>query len=245
MAIKGSLSLTLSLQSDTASSPMVLPVSGLSYSGTNESYSQSLTVGTSPVSVTLPSSPANLVYVRNLAPAGLAAPAAPSLSSVTGGALSGATYYVKIGVVNASGEVVSTEASIVISASHLPVVAAPTQPVGATGWNVYIASSTGAETKQNTSLLPFGASFTLPTTGLISGGAVPSGNTTAPVVTVTWTPQGGTSAQAIDLWPQGVIVFCEPTSTNGYNAASGKGGITALTVQSSQASTPVEVITVE
>jgi hypothetical protein len=52
-------------------------------------------------------------------------------------------------------------------------------------------------------------------------------------LTVTWTPNGGASNQVVTLQPSEAIIFC------GSNTS---GGITALSLQASGASTPVEYI---
>lgn len=52
-------------------------------------------------------------------------------------------------------------------------------------------------------------------------------------VTVTWTPTGGASNPVLTLEPSAALMFCEP--------ASG-GGITAMQVVASGASTPIEYL---
>ena len=113
--------------------------------------------------------------------AGFSAPAPPGLSSASGGALSGATYYVKIAYVTASGQTLpSSEVSLAVASSHLLNVASPAapSPASATGWNVYVSTSTGTETLQNATPTAIGTNWTEPTSGLISGAALPSANTT-------------------------------------------------------------------
>lgn len=111
----------------------------------------------------------------------LAAPSVPSLSSTSGGTLGSATYYVKITYTNLAGETVaSTEASLPVSANNRLVVAAPASSGNATGWNVYVGTASGNETKQNSSPLALGSNWTEPPGGLIVGAAVPSTGT-APV----------------------------------------------------------------
>lgn len=234
-------SLNLSIVSSDGAASLTKSVTGLSFTGTNEMYIQPQTIGTSSFVVPLPQSPAQLVYVRNLAPAALAAPAAPTLSQSSGGALSAATYYAQISYVNAFGETVaSAEASLAVSANNVLTVSSPANVTGATGWNVYVGSTSGTETKQNTSPLAIGTNWTEPTSGLITGAALPSSNSTASVVTVTWTPQGGTSAKSLDLVPQAALLFCEPTASSGFTAPSGVGGITALSLSATAAGTPIE-----
>ena len=102
------------------------------------------------------------------------APAAPSLSSTSGGTLAAATYYVKIAYVNAAGAVgqTSAEASLSVLADNLLNVASPAALSGATGYNVYVSTTTGTETLQNVSPIAIGTAWTEPTSGLVTG-AVP------------------------------------------------------------------------
>lgn len=241
MSISSTLNLSLVLSDGTAS--MTKTVSGLTYTGSNESYTNQLTVGTSSVSVPLPQSPVQSLYVRNLAPLGAPNPAgSPSISQAAGGSLSARTYFVKYTLTNATGETLATgEVSLAISANNLASVASPPSTVNATGWNVYVSEATGTETKQNSSPLAIGTAWTEPSTGLISGTALPGSNSTANVLSVTWTPQGGTSAKSQDLVPQGVISFCQPNPTGAY-IPSGSGGVTALSLQASAANCAAEVI---
>ncbi|OYV61584.1 MAG: hypothetical protein B7Z69_00535 [Actinobacteria bacterium 21-73-9] len=107
------------------------------------------------------------------------APATPTLGTVSGGTLSGATYYVKITYVNGIGETLpSTEASEAVPANSLLVVDSPTAQAGATGYNVYVSTTTGTETKQTPTPIAIGTNWTLPTTGLVTGGPLPTTNTT-------------------------------------------------------------------
>lgn len=108
-------------------------------------------------------------------------PSAPTLSQTAGGSLAAATYYVKITYVNVQGETLaSTEAPLSVSANYLLVVDAPSAPSEATGWNLYAGTTSGAETKQNSSPLAFGANWTEPTGGLLSGASPPVADTATP-----------------------------------------------------------------
>lgn len=110
----------------------------------------------------------------------LAAPSAPALSSNSGGTLTARTEYYKITYTNATGETVpSTETSIALGANTLAVVTSPGASGNATGYNVYAASSTGAETLQNATPIAIGTNWTEPTGGLVSGAALPSTGTAA------------------------------------------------------------------
>ncbi|HLI23197.1 MAG TPA: phage tail protein, partial [Stellaceae bacterium] len=112
--------------------------------------------------------------------AAIAAPAAPSLSASAGGALGAATLYAKITYVDRTGETLpSSEASLAVSAGKLLSVASPSAPpASATGWNVYVGTTSGGETRQNASPLALGAAWTEPASGLVGGAAPPGANTT-------------------------------------------------------------------
>ncbi|MGH9431171.1 MAG: hypothetical protein ACRD3T_06485 [Terriglobia bacterium] len=134
----------------------------------------------------------------------LGAPAAPTLSQVTGGTLAAQTCYVKITSVNPLGETIpSAESSLAVAANSLLVVASPLPSATATGWNVYAANAAGAEKLQNASPLPIGQSWTEIVTGLsTTGNAPPPANTAGPLFagavtgasTVLWTPKVNTIA---------------------------------------------------
>lgn len=112
-----------------------------------------------------------------------AVPAAASsavLSSSAGGSLGATTYYVRISYTLGAGEVTpSTEASLAVAANNLLNVAAPAASgavQGVTGWNVYVSTSAGTETRQNGSTpIALGTSWVEPTSGLVSGAALPAG----------------------------------------------------------------------
>ena len=105
-------------------------------------------------------------------------PAAPTLSSVAGGTLAATTYYVKITYVNAAGETLpSAESSLAVAADYVLSVASPAATSGASGWNVFVSTSSGTETLQNSSPIAIGTAWQEPTTGLISGSALPTTST--------------------------------------------------------------------
>jgi len=111
--------------------------------------------------------------------AAFAAPVAPALSQVAGGALAAATYYVVATYVSPSGETTaSAESTLAVGANNLLRVASPAAAGNATGWNVYVGTASGAETKQNSAPLALGASWTEASSGLAAGTAPPSVNTT-------------------------------------------------------------------
>lgn len=123
---------------------------------------------------------------------GLTAPAAPSLSSVASGALAGATYFAKSTYVTNSGETLSSaESSLAVAANHVVGVASPAAATGAIGWNSYLGTSSGAETKQNATPIAIGTAFQEPNTGLIVGANLPGQNTTGWAVSAWGTPSPG------------------------------------------------------
>jgi hypothetical protein len=124
--------------------------------------------------------------------AGLSAPAAPSLSSVASGALAGATYFAKNTYVTNSGETLaSAEASLAVAVNHVVSVASPAASTGAIGWNSYLGTSSGAETKQNGSPIAIGTPFQEPNTGLIAGVPLPGANSTGWSLSVWGAPSPG------------------------------------------------------
>lgn len=133
------------------------------------------------------------VYMANTAPAALytlaplLAPTNGALSATAGGTLAATTYYVRSTWVNASGETLgATETSLAVAANNVLNVAAPASPpTGATGWNVYVSTAAGTETKQNSAALGLTTAWVEPTTGLIAGAALPATNTTGPTYTAT------------------------------------------------------------
>ena len=108
----------------------------------------------------------------------LAAPATPVLSATTGGSIGATTYYAKITYINVAGETVgSTEASLAAGANHLLVIATPGAAGNATAYNVYVATGSGIETKQNVSPIALSSNWTEPVGGLIAGATPPSSGT--------------------------------------------------------------------
>lgn len=101
----------------------------------------------------------------------------PVLSTNTAsGTLASGTYYVKLTYFNASGETIAgPEGSVVLSSQGTVIVAAPVlQPASATGYKVYIGSSSGTETLQS-SVSGFGQYQQI--APLVSGAALPGSNT--------------------------------------------------------------------
>lgn len=126
-----------------------------------------------------------------------------SVTAIAGGALSSRTYYYRYAYRNVSGTTLaSTSTSIAIGASQLIKVAptgspnnarttdSTTTPIGISGIeyiDIYVGTVSGSETLQAS--IPFpdfnaqGTGWTEPTSGLITGGALPSSNTTHALTT--------------------------------------------------------------
>jgi hypothetical protein len=101
---------------------------------------------------------------------------APILSANTiSGTLPAGTYYMVLTYAGASGEsVASPESTVVLSAQGTLIVAAPVkQPSNATGYNVYIGTTSGAETLQASVT---GFTQYSQTSALAGGAALPSSN---------------------------------------------------------------------
>lgn len=108
-----------------------------------------------------------------------ATPAAPALSQTASGAQGARNYFVKVTLVTLFGESKpSAESSLAIGANNVLVVAAPGSSgalPGVLGYNVYVSTLTGIETKQNANPIALGAAWQEPNTGLIAGTALPAG----------------------------------------------------------------------
>ncbi len=103
---------------------------------------------------------------------------APVLTSAVAGALAQTTYYCRITYVDAAGETLAgPESSLLVPANSVPVCPSPVATLGATGWNCYMSSAMGTETKQNVGAIAIGVQFQLPNTGLIVGAALPTATT--------------------------------------------------------------------
>ena len=108
------------------------------------------------------------------------APGTPSLSTTSAGSLTGqGTLYVRTSFITPFGETqASAEAFTAVANNTELVVAFPTSaPANATGWNVYIGSLAGAETKQNTTAIALAVNYTQATI-ITTTGAVPPGSLT-------------------------------------------------------------------
>lgn len=105
-------------------------------------------------------------------------PPAPTLGSTAGGTLGATTYYVRTSynLVNTqftAESFPSEEVSLAVAADNLLTVSPGTIPAGVESWNVYVGTSSGTETLQQSAIPIVTTSWTEPTSGLISGSAVP------------------------------------------------------------------------
>lgn len=112
-------------------------------------------------------------------------PNGPYATSAAGGALAARTYYMTLTFVDSAGNESSPsdETSQFIPANSLVTVKSPAAEVvsAAAGisyskYNVYVSTTSGSETKQNTNPITIGTDWTEPNTGLISGASQPGTN---------------------------------------------------------------------
>jgi len=134
---------------------------------------------------------------------GLGAPAASALSTTAGGTLAATTYFVRTTYVTPAGETTAAAETSLAAAldTVLNVASPPAAGAGAqtaTGWNVYVSTATGTETKQNASPIAIGTAWVEPIGGLIAGSALPSADTTGGGL-----PQGGVDCSVETLNPDG------------------------------------------
>ena len=152
-------------------------------------------------------------------------PAAPTLSSVSGGSLAATTYYVVVTYTNSFGQTLqSTESSLAVAAGNLLSVASPAASAGATGYNVFVADVSGEETLQNSTPIALGTAWTMPTTGLVSGAA-------PPVLDNSWQPNDNgydILSNGIDTY---VLDFFIINATNGIQFLASRPTIIGLRMQ--------------
>jgi len=141
--------------------------------------------------------------IQSLTWIAVVAPTNGALTAVAGGALTAATYYVRSTWVNSLGETLgATETSLAVAANNVLRVASPSSvaPASAIGWNVYVSTATGTETKQNgTTPIALGTAWTEPTSGLVAGAALPAANTAGEATAVTLSNHGITPGSAFVL----------------------------------------------
>src|SRR5262245_7249638 len=130
-------------------------------------------------------------------------PSAPTLSQVSGGTLPATTYYVKVAYVF-TGPVGpgSPESNLAVAANKLLQVSSPASLSGASGYNVYVATSSGNETLQNATPMAIGTSWTEPTSGLISTKEAPFANSVGDgdLTQITQIPGGSAANRVINRY---------------------------------------------
>lgn len=111
----------------------------------------------------------------------LSAPAAPAFSQSAGGALLLRNYYGVVTWLDRTGETLGSSETgpYSVAPTMLASVGSPASPPAtAAAWNLYASTGSGTETLQNASPIPIGSSWTEPLTGLVSGAALPTFNST-------------------------------------------------------------------
>lgn len=161
------------------------------------------------------------------------APAQPTgTSSTASGTLTAATYLVKVTYTNAFGETtVSVEsAGIVLGGTGNITVNSPATSTGATGYNVYISTTTNTETKQNGGTpINIGTNYTQ-SVPLIAGAAVPAANTASSTINITVSSVGITNGTATGVCIDG-------TSTVGAGSLPGNTNIIVYDASTNAAAT--------
>jgi GH35 family endo-1,4-beta-xylanase len=127
------------------------------------------------------------------------APAAPTLSSQSGGTLAATTYYAAVTYTGASGETLaSAQANLSVGANHVLVITSPAAASGFTGYNVYVGTAAGLIYQQNTSPIALGTNWTESTAGLGTAAIQPSG-TLAPIVQSSGEPASDPNGGSVRL----------------------------------------------
>jgi len=174
----------------------------------------------------------------HIQPGPVAPPVAPTLASSAAGALSARKYGARQTYTNSIGETNGGGASsLSVLINHVLVVDSPAAANGATGYNIYAAvlstnpskfiggvnslpvngmalngtnkKGTQQFTKQNTTPIAIGTNWTEPTSGLISGTALPPANTSNSVGNFIITVPASLSASTIfqQAFQQGALPF--------------------------------------
>ena len=134
-------------------------------------------------------------------------PATPTTGTSASGTKAGRTYYVAVTYITANGESIpSEEATQVIAVNNVLTVTSPLSIVGATGYNVYHHTASGALKLQTASPLAIGATYTETTGSLNDGAVVPTANTAWHVTDLADIPPKGKYIIALNsrLWISGV-----------------------------------------
>lgn len=197
----------------------------------------------------------NTISLQSFTPA-----TAPVTGSAAGGTLAATTYYVKLSAVTAAGEsTLSPETTQAVAVNSLLTVTIPAPSGSILGYNVYVSTASGNETKQNAAVITAGGTWTEPVGGLIAGTAAPavdnSGLQTVTVYTVPASPSAAVSpiyvitdielltssasAIVVSLLVGGVTVQSEFVSASNPVRLHGLvSPITALSGQTVQVSVP-------
>ncbi len=165
------------------------------------------------------------VYFAANEAGGCATPAAPVLSYTAGGSLAATTYYVRLSyATSGSDSVYGPESSIAVPANNVLVVSAPTgNPAAATDYKVWVGTTANGETLQTSTAITLASNWTEPTSGLVSGAALPGIdflNVTATDGTVPVLPA---DAYVIANWRGGtdVTVYSGQTVIDGGHISTG------------------------
>lgn len=135
-------------------------------------------------------------------------PLAPTLGQTSGGLIAATTYYVKITYVGEGTETTaSPESFLLVLLDNLLTVMSPLSSGSAIGYNVYVSTSTGTETLQNNIPVQIGTDWVMPTSGIVTGIAPPTTNSTGWEVFDSYCPDAVTTA-----------AYTAPTIDTGYNA---------------------------
>lgn len=128
----------------------------------------------------------------------LAAPSTPpGAATISGGSLPSRTLYLKWTYTDANGESAgSAESSISVPANNLLQVASPPTHLPATGWNLYIGTSSGSEQLATATPIAIGNAYTEPATGYVTQAIVCPPQ---PIVTAPAPSNGGNVIQDLGV----------------------------------------------
>ncbi|MGH9780806.1 MAG: hypothetical protein ACRD33_03220, partial [Candidatus Acidiferrales bacterium] len=145
----------------------------------------------------------------------LAPPTAPTLAQVAGAGCPAEPYYVQTTYVNPQGETSdSTEATITTTSGNCLQVQSPPLVADATGWNVYVSANPNNETKQTSTPLAMGTSWTFGGT-LLNLAYRPPFNTTAYSAVY---DNNGAQLDGVKLFTDAAISAGTANMANGYTS---------------------------
>jgi Protein of unknown function (DUF4054) len=108
-------------------------------------------------------------------------PPAPVLGQTSGGIFAQSTCYVVTTYTTSMGETTASWiSSLVVNSDNLLTVQSPPSLGFVTGWNVYVGTTVGDFSLQNTPPIAIGTNWTEPNTGIIDGASPPEYNTSGP-----------------------------------------------------------------